>query len=74
MPPISTGPNWPEPVIIGSVLSGAGISISPIAMPVDPMTIASGASLPTALARSLRDTPMKLRMSCPIAFMVWCDL
>ena len=27
MPPISIGPNWAKPVIIGSVLSGSGISI-----------------------------------------------
>ena len=38
MPPISIGPNWPNPVIIGSVLSGIGISISPIsAMPAEPI-------------------------------------
>ena len=70
MPPISIGPNGPLPVIIGSVLSGAGISMLPIAMPVAPIAMASGASLPNALARSFRDTPMKLRMSCPIAFIV----
>ena len=60
----------PKPVIMGSVLSGAGISMLPIAMPVEPIAMPSGASLPTALARSLRDTPIRLRMSCPIAFMV----
>jgi hypothetical protein len=38
MPPISIGPNGPNPVIIGSVLSGAGISIAPISpIPVDPI-------------------------------------
>ena len=52
------------------VLSGAGISMLPIAMPDRPITIASGASLPIALARSLRDTPIRLRTSWPIAFMV----
>ena len=40
MPPISIGPNWPKPVIIGSVLSGIGISIAPIsAMPVEPIAM-----------------------------------
>ena len=70
MPPISIGPNCPEPVIIGKVLAGAGISISPIAMPAFPITMASGASLPMALARSFFDTPIMFRMSWPIAFMV----
>ncbi len=56
MPPISIGPNWPKPVIIGSVLSGAGISISPIAMPVDPIAMASGASLPTDARKILFST------------------
>jgi hypothetical protein len=38
MPPISTGPNGPSPVIIGSVLAGSGISIEPISpMPALPM-------------------------------------
>ncbi|WP_250909304.1 hypothetical protein, partial [Escherichia coli] len=66
----SIGPNWPEPVIMGNVLSGAGISISPMAIPVDPITMASGASLPTALARSFFETPIKFLMLWPIAFMV----
>ncbi len=40
MPPISIGPNGPKPVIIGSVLSGSGISISPIsAMPAEPIAM-----------------------------------
>jgi hypothetical protein len=40
MPPISIGPNWPKPVIIGSVFSGSGISIAPIsAMPAFPIGI-----------------------------------
>jgi hypothetical protein len=40
MPPISIGPNGPRPVIIGSVLSGSGISISPMsAMPRSPITM-----------------------------------
>ncbi len=63
MPPISMGPNCPDPVIIMSVLSGIGISISPIAIPVDPITIASGASFRTAFARSAFGTPIMLRMS-----------
>ena len=70
IPPISIGPNGPVPVIIGSVLSGAGISMSPMAIPVLPITMASGASLPTAFARSFFETPIMLRMSCPMAFMV----
>jgi hypothetical protein len=38
MPPISTGPNWAKPVIIGKVLSGSGISIAPISpMPFEPI-------------------------------------
>ena len=38
MPPISTGPNCAKPVIIGNVLSGSGISISPMsAMPAPPI-------------------------------------
>ena len=41
IPPISMGPNCPEPLIIGSVFSGKGISISPIAMPVEPIAIES---------------------------------
>jgi len=32
MPPISIGPNWPKPVIIGSVFSGSGISIAPMSV------------------------------------------
>ena len=70
MPPISIGPNCPEPVIIGSVLSGSGISISPIAMPVEPIAIESGASRFTALAMSFFETPIKVLRSCPIAFIV----
>jgi len=70
MPPISIGPNCPDPVIIGSVFSGIGISISPMAPPVEPIAIASGASLPTALARSFLETPIRFFTSCPIAFMV----
>jgi hypothetical protein len=30
MPPISIGPNWPKPVIIGNVLSGRGCRMVPI--------------------------------------------
>ena len=41
------------------LLSGAGISTSPIAIPpVDLITIASGASLPTAFARSFLERPV----------------
>ncbi len=40
MPPISTEPNGPSPVIMGIVLSGIGISISVMsAMPRSPMTM-----------------------------------
>ena len=40
MPPISMAPNGPEPDIIGSVLSGSGISISPMsAMPRSPISM-----------------------------------
>ncbi|CKT55800.1 Uncharacterised protein [Mycobacterium tuberculosis] len=40
MPPISTEPNGPSPVIIRAVLSGIGISISAMsAMPRSPMTM-----------------------------------
>ena len=40
MPPISTPPNGPWPVIIGAVLSGSGISISAMsAMPRSPMAM-----------------------------------
>lgn len=40
MPPISTEPNGPSPVIMGTVLSGMGISISVMsAMPRSPMTM-----------------------------------
>ena len=59
MPPISIGPNCPEPLIIIKVLSGMGISISPIAIPVWPMTIASGASFPIEMGGMF--TTMKIR-------------
>jgi hypothetical protein len=40
MPPISTDPNGPSPVIIGAVLSGSGISMSAMsAMPRSPITM-----------------------------------
>jgi hypothetical protein len=40
MPPISSAPKGPCPLIIGSVLSGSGISIAPIsAIPFSPMAM-----------------------------------
>ncbi len=72
IPPISIGPNWPKPVIIGSVLSGIGISIAPIsAMPGATHRHVVGHELADAAGEiAALGTPMKVRRLWPMAFMV----
>lgn len=72
MPPISTEPNGPSPVIMGAVLSGMGISISVMsAMPRSPITMYSGISLLIFRATPLWSTPISIGTLWPMAFIVW---
>ena len=71
MPPISMAPNWPQPVIIGRVLSGSGISISPIsAMPLSPIAMNSGCTLRMVFVTRDMSAPIKVGTSWPMAFIV----
>jgi hypothetical protein len=64
-------PNCPVPVIMGSVLGGRGMSISPIiAIPSVPMAMAEGAARAIAWPRARSETPMKFCTLWPMAFMV----
>jgi CRISPR-associated endonuclease Cas3-HD len=57
------------------VFFGISIGISPIsAMHCGAHGHVFGAKLPDLLCNGFLSTPMNVGMSCPIVFMVWCDL
>jgi hypothetical protein len=74
MPPISTRPKGPVPIIIGSAFSGSGMPCFAIsamsAIPALPIAMYPGTSALIFGSRSRCSTPIRCGTSCPMAFMV----